>query len=196
MPQPLALWSTWTRLASVPVAFEPPSAGFVLDWTTVARLRDRGATLVTLTHAAGISSTGDPALDARLPLDEPYRIPAATAARIDAAGIAGGRVIAIGTTVVRALEHAALGHGRVRAGDGLATGRIGPETRLRVVDAIVSGTHEPGTSHYELLRAFQGDDALAAVARELDAQEYQTHEFGDFVWLARAEPRYAVVRRA
>jgi len=45
-------------------------------------------------------------------------------------------------------------------------------------------------------RAFQGDDALAAMARELDAQEYQTHEFGDFVWLARAEPRYAVVRRA
>ena len=69
-------------------------------------------------------------------------------------------MIAIGTTVVRALEHAALPHGRVRAGDGIATGRIGPGTRLRVVDAIVSGTHEPGTSHYELLRAFQDDATL------------------------------------
>jgi S-adenosylmethionine:tRNA ribosyltransferase-isomerase len=49
------------RLASVPVAFEPPSAGFVLDWATVQRLRDRGAALATLTHAAGISSTGDAA---------------------------------------------------------------------------------------------------------------------------------------
>jgi len=186
VPQPLALWSTWTRLASVPVAFEPPSAGFVLDWATVQRLRDRGAALVTLTHAAGISSTGDAALDARLPLDEPYRIPAATAAAIEAARIAGGRVIAIGTTVVRALEHAALPHGRVRAGDGIATGRIGAGTRLRVADVIVSGTHEPGTSHYELLRAFQDDDTLAAMARQLEAHHYQTHEFGDFVWLAAA----------
>ena len=186
VPQPLAMWSTWTRIASLPVAFEPPSAGFVLDWATVQRLRDRGAALATLTHAAGISSTGDTALDALLPLDEPYRIPAATAAAIDAARIAGGRVIAIGTTVVRALEHAALPLGRVRAGDGIATGRIGPGTRLRIADAIVSGTHEPGTSHYELLRAFQDDATLWAMASELEAHAYQTHEFGDFVWLTRA----------
>ncbi len=195
VPQPLPLWSTWTRLASVPVAFEPPSAGFVLDWAGVERLRERGATLATLTHAAGISSTGDAALDAMLPLDEPYRIPAGTAARIEAARIAGGRVIAIGTTVVRALEHAARPHGRVRAGDGVATGRLGPSTRLRVVDAILSGTHEPGTSHHQLLRAFQGDDVLAAMARELEAAGYQTHEFGDFVWLA-SRPRAAAARSA
>ena len=195
VPQPLPIWSTWTRLASVPVAFEPPSAGFVLDWAGVVRLRERGATLVTLTHAAGISSTGDPSLDAMLPLDEPYRIPAVTAARIDEARAAGGRVIAIGTTVVRALEHAALPHGRVRAGDGVATQRLGPSTRLRVVDAILSGTHEPGTSHYELLRAFQDDDALSAMAGELDASGYQTHEFGDFVWLADGH-RAAAARSA
>ena len=97
-------------------------------------------------------------------------------------------MIAIGTTVVRALEHAALPHGRVRAGDGIATGRIGPSTCLRVADAIVSGTHEPGTSHYELLRAFRDDATLSAMARELEADGYQTHEFGDFVWLTRAEP--------
>ena len=190
VPQPLAMWSTWTRIASLPVAFEPPSAGFVLDWATVQRLRDRGAALATLTHAAGISSTGDAALDALLPLDEPYRIPAATAAAIEAARIGGGRVIAIGTTVVRALEHAALPHGGVRAGDGIAKGRLGPGTRLRVTDAIVSGTHEPGTSHYELLRAFQDDGTLSAMAGALEAHGYQTHEFGDFVWLTRAVPTY------
>ena len=78
----------------------------------------------------------------------------------------------------------------VRAGDGVATQRLGPTTRLRVVDAILSGTHEPGTSHYELLRAFQGDDVLSSMARELDASGYQTHEFGDFIWLA-AGPRAA-----
>jgi S-adenosylmethionine:tRNA ribosyltransferase-isomerase len=184
VPQPLAMWSTWTRIASLPVAFEPPSAGFVLDWATIQRLRDRGATLATLTHAAGISSTGDAALDARLPFDEPYLIPEATARAIDAARVAGGRVIAVGTTVVRALEHAALPDGRVRAGHGVATGRLGPGTPLRVADVILSGTHEPGTSHFELLRAFQRDERLAAMAAALDAQGYQTHEFGDFVWLA------------
>lgn len=192
VPEPLPLWSTWTRLASVPVAFEPPSAGFVLDWATVERLRVRGATLVTVTHAAGISSTGDSMLDAMLPLDEPYRIPAVTADRVEAARAEGGRVIAIGTTVVRALEQAASGTGRVRAVDGVATGRLGPSTRLRVVDVILSGTHEPGTSHYELLRAFQGDDVLAAMAGELDASGYQTHEFGDFVWLSSRHHEAAV----
>jgi S-adenosylmethionine:tRNA ribosyltransferase-isomerase len=184
--QPLAMWDTWTRLASVAVAFEAPSAGFLLDWATVSRLRERGAAFATLTLAAGISSTGDPALDARLPFDEPYRIPAPTAALIAQTRARGGRVIAVGTTVVRALEDAALATGGVWAGDGLATGRLGPGTRLRVVDAIVSGTHEPGTSHYELLRAFQPDDRLTRMACELEARGYETHEFGDFVWLERA----------
>ena len=71
--------------------------------------------------------------------------------------------------MVRALEHAALPHGRVRAGDGIATGRIGPATPLRVTDAIGPGPREPGTSHYELLRALQDDATLSTVARELEA---------------------------
>ena len=106
------------------------------------------------TLAAGISSTGDPALDARLPLDEPYRIPAATACALRRAKVLGGRVIAIGTTVVRALEHAGARDGVVHAGDGVADQRIGASTELRIVDAILSGTHEPDTSHYQVLRAF------------------------------------------
>ena len=191
VPQPLAMWSTWTRLANVPVAFEPPSAGFVLDWASVRRIVDRGAAFATLTHAAGISSTGDAALDACLPLDEPYRIPAATARAIEVTRRFGGRVIAIGTTVVRALEHAAAADGGVRAGIGVATGRLGPATRLRIVDAIVSGTHEPGTSHYELLRAFADDVRLDAMTRALDRCDYRTHEFGDFVWLQHFRRRAA-----
>jgi S-adenosylmethionine:tRNA ribosyltransferase-isomerase len=191
VPEPLALWSTWTRVASVPVAFEAPSAGFVLDWASLRRILGRGATFATVTHAAGISSTGDAALDARLPLDEPYRIPRATARAIHDARRDGGRVIAIGTTVVRALEHAAVADGRVRSGPGVATGRLGPATRLRVVDAIVSGTHEPGTSHYELLRAFADDDRLVAMARALDMCDYRTLVFGVFVWLPRFDGRAA-----
>ena len=160
VPQPLAIWDTWTRFAGLPVAFEAPSAGFILDWAAIGSLRARGAAFASLTHAAGISSTGDAELDRLLPLDEPYDIPPSTAALIEARRGRGGRVIAIGTTVVRALEDAARADGTVRPGRGTATQRIGPLTPLRCVDAIVSGTHEPGTSHYELLRAFQDDDVL------------------------------------
>jgi len=82
---------------------------------------------------------------------------------------------------VRALEGAATEDGHLRAGEGLAKGRIGPTTHLRVVDAILSGTHEPGTSHYELLRAFLEDSTLQRATEELDNHQYRTHEFGDSV---------------
>ena len=131
LPEPLAIWDTWTRIAGQPVAFEPPSAGFILDWSAIRSLRLRGARFATLTHAAGISSTGDAELDRSLPFDEPYYIPPSTAALIDASG-RRDRVIAIGTTVVRSLEHAARPDGTVQPGYGIATERIGPHTRLRM----------------------------------------------------------------
>ena len=186
LSEPLAIWDTWTRIAGQPVAFEPPSAGFILDWSAIGSLRSRGARFATLTHAAGISSTGDTELDRRLPFDEPYYIPPSTAALIDARG-RRGRVIAIGTTVVRSLEHAARPDGTVQPGYGIATERIGPHTRLRVVDAIVSGMHERGTSHHELLRAFQDDDTLGRMDAEAEAGRYRSHEFGDSVFLTRKQ---------
>jgi S-adenosylmethionine:tRNA ribosyltransferase-isomerase len=148
-------------------------------------MREAGVEFATLTHAAGISSTGDGKLDELLPFDEPYRIPEATAAAIRRARAAGGRVVAVGTTVVRALEHAASAHGLVRSGDGVATQRVGAASRLRVVDAILSGTHEPGTSHYQLLRAFADDATLIRADEELEKHGYRTHEFGDSVLIEK-----------
>ena len=186
VPEPLAIWDTWTCLAGSPVAFEAPSAGFVLDWGMLAAIRARGARFATVTHAAGISSTGDDRLDELLPFDEPYFISAATAALVRRTRVLGGRIIAIGTTVVRAFEHCAREHGRVKEGNGLATLRLGPGSPLRVVDAIVSGMHEWHTSHYELLRALQTDGALEQMLREADERDYQAHEFGDAVLISRA----------
>jgi len=198
VPEPLALWDVWTGVAARPVAFEPPSAGFVLDWTLLRELRSRGAGFATITHAAGLSSTGDAALDARFPLDEAYEISCATAEGIAAARAHGGRVVAIGTTVVRALEHAAArgaAHDdRLPAGPGLATQRIGPATPLRVVDVIVSGTHEPGTSHHALLHAFAGEDVLARADAALEQLGYRTHEFGDSIWLELDAARRQALR--
>ena len=176
------------------MAFEPPSAGFALDWTTVAGWRRRGIGFATLTHAAGISSTGDPDLDARLPFDEPYRIPSRTTAAIAMAKLRGRRVIAVGTTVVRALESAADAGGFVHPGPGVARGRIGPSTRLHVVDAIITGVHRPGEGHYELLRAFVDDALLDRVTAELSEHRYRDHEFGDSVLVERAPKSERVVR--
>jgi S-adenosylmethionine:tRNA ribosyltransferase-isomerase len=178
---PLALWDVWTPIASPPVAFEPPSAGFALDWQMIAAIRAHHIGFATITHAAGISSTGDPQLDRRLPFDEPYDIPRSTALAIERTRAAGGRIVAIGTTVVRALEHSAMDDDTVRAGARVATQRIGPGTPLRVVDAILTGVHERGTSHFELLRAFADDSVLSAAEKELMTHGYRAHEFGDSV---------------
>jgi S-adenosylmethionine:tRNA ribosyltransferase-isomerase len=181
---PLALWDVWTPIAGSPVAFEPPSAGFAIDWRTVAAMRDRRIEFATITLAAGISSTGDPELDARLPFDEPYHVPDTTADAVNRSKAAGRRTVAVGTTVVRALEHAADESGRVRGGDGIATRRIDGTTRLRAADAILSGVHEPATSHYQLLRAFADDDTLQKADALMSALGYRTHEFGDSVLIS------------
>ena len=186
VPMPLALWDVWTTIAGPPVAFEAPSAGFILDWRMQARMASRGVHFAAITHAAGLSSTGDAELDALLPFDEPYRIPASTARMIADAKFQERRIIAIGTSVVRALEHSATTfNGDVPEGERLATQKITSSTRLRVVDAIVSGTHEEGSSHHDLLSAFANAQTLARMELELNEHAFRTHEFGDSIFLEK-----------
>jgi len=185
VPEFLALSDVWTRIAADPIAFEPPSAGFALDWRTLVAWRQRGIGLATLTHAAGLSSTGDRTLDLRLPFDEPYDIPERTAAAIKQTKSKGGRIVAIGTTVVRAIESAASADGSMLAGHGVARERIARGTRLRIVDAILTGVHEPGESHFELLRAFANDTMLDQTYEALLKLGYRTHEFGDSMLIER-----------
>jgi len=190
LPEPLALWDVWTSIAAAPVAHEPPSAGFALNWQLLAAFKERGIEFATLTHAAGISSTGDAELDGKLPFDEPYRIPVATEQAV-AAAMCERRIIAIGTTVVRALEDSAAIYGSVAAGEGIATLRIGADTQLRVVDAVLSGTHEPGASHHDLLHAFADTAVLDRADSALNSAGYRTHEFGDSVLIERDSRRYS-----
>ncbi len=189
MSHALQLWDVWTSIAAQPVAYEPPSAGFALDWQLLAAFAAKGIVFATITHAAGISSTGDAELDRLLPFDEPYRISAATEQVLHRACRENRRVVAVGTTVVRALEHSAARFGAVVAGDGVADQRIGAQTRLRVVDAILSGTHEAGTSHYELLRAFAAESTLSRADIALETEGFRTHEFGDSVLIFAANAR-------
>jgi S-adenosylmethionine:tRNA ribosyltransferase-isomerase len=181
----LPLWAVQTVYAGRPWAFEMPSAGRPLSWEMLLALRARGVRWAALTHAAGLSATGDPAIDAALPLPERYDIPAATVTAIEQAHRGGGRVIAVGTTVVRALEGAAAAHGGLRAGSGTTDLRIGPQFRPRIVDGILSGTHAEGESHFALLGAFASDDLLRDAAVLAEARGFHTHELGDSMLIAR-----------
>ena len=177
---PLSLWNVQTAYSARPWAVELPSAGRPLNWELIDLLKKRGAALAAITHAAGLSSTGDATLDSRLPLPERFDIPAAAAAAVEETRRQGGRVIAVGTSVVRALEGAAdANEGRLKAGPGVTDLHIAERFSLRVVDGLLTGVHEPGTSHFSLLTAFAPQPLLEAAHRHAENHEYLGHEFGD-----------------
>jgi S-adenosylmethionine:tRNA ribosyltransferase-isomerase len=189
--RPLALWQVQTAYAARPWAAEAPSAGLALSWELLLDLRRRGIAIARVTHAAGLSATGDGELDARLPLAERYEVPEETVRAVAAARRRGGRVVAVGTTAVRALEGDARSHrGRLIAGIGTTELRLGPAVRRRVVDGILTGVHDPGTSHFALLESF-APRALLLEAHAFAAERgYLGHEFGDAM-LILGTPRQA-----
>lgn len=177
---PLSLWHVQTGYAARPWAAELPSAGRPLTAEALRDLGRRGVRLATLTHAAGLSSTGDPALDARLPLPERFEIPARAVVAVAEARARGGRVVAAGTSTVRALEgQAALHGGRLVAGSGVTALVVDASHRARVVDGVLTGLHEPGSSHFELLQAFAPDRILREALAHAESVGYLAHEFGD-----------------
>lgn len=176
----LPLWHVQTRYASKPWAMELPSAGRPLRWSLLEALRARSVALATITHAAGLSATGDDSLDAMLPLPERYDIPVETVRAVEATRARGGRVVAIGTSVVRALEGAARANGgTLKAGAGVTDLKLNDASARSVVSAVFSGMHEPGTSHFALLSAFAPPSLLLDAVSEGTREGYLGHEFGD-----------------
>jgi S-adenosylmethionine:tRNA ribosyltransferase-isomerase len=173
MDEELNLWSVQNVYSSRPWAVEMASAGHALDWQLLLRLIRKGIQIVSLTHGAGLSSTGDAGIDGALPLAEKYEIPQATWEAVRRTRIKGGRVITVGTSVVRALESAHLGL------SGFTDVKIGPGYKLQFVDGLLTGTHEMTESHYQLLRAFLSEPLLSEISAHLEEQDYLTHEFGD-----------------
>jgi S-adenosylmethionine:tRNA ribosyltransferase-isomerase len=175
----LELWDFQNVFAGRPWALEIPSAGHVLSWKLLTELGARGVRLARVTHAAGISSTGSTALDRRLPFDERYEMDERAVEAVHRTKEQKGRVIAVGTTVVRALEACHAEHGRLVAGAGEARLRLGPGFRPRVVDGLLSGMHESSTSHFALLQAFASGALLDSALEAAERAEYLQHEFGD-----------------
>lgn len=164
-----------TVFSSVAGSAEMPSAGRPFTHETIQRLHSRGVQVAPLVLHTGVAS-----LDAdEPPYPERYAVPPATADAINRARAAGGRVVAVGTTVVRALETVADGQGWVRAGNGWTDVVVTPERGVRVVDALLTGLHAPRASHLLLLEAFADPRSLAAAYRAALHRKYLWHEFGD-----------------
>jgi S-adenosylmethionine:tRNA ribosyltransferase-isomerase len=173
VPKAWPLDAYQTVFATTPGSAEMPSAGRPFSAELVTRLVSRGVRVAPVTLHTGVSSPErhEP------PYPERYAVSAATA---DLVNHARGRVVAVGTTAVRALETVADEDGTVAPGEGWTGLVVDPETRpLRRVDALITGWHEPQASHLRLLEAAAGPELLAdSYAAALDAG-YLWHEFGD-----------------
>ena len=170
---PLAAYQT--VYANETGSAEMPSAGraFTTDLITALVARGIGITPIVLHAGVGSLETGE------LPTPEPFRVPAATAQRVNATRAYGGRVVAVGTTVVRALETVADVGGVAHPGEGWTEVIITAERGIRVVDGLLTGWHEPAASHLLMLEAVAGRRMLDNAYRAALAGGYLWHEFGD-----------------
>ena len=158
-----------------PGSAEMPSAARPFTESLVTELVTRGIVLAPITLHTGVSSqeAGEP------PYAERFEVPLATSSLVNAAHADGRRVIAVGTTVVRALESTADRAGRSHPGQGWTELVVTPERGVRVVDGLVTGWHEPESSHLAMLEAVAGRDLLDASYAAAVEEGYRWHEFGD-----------------
>lgn len=179
---PLASYQT--VFARTPGSAEMPSAGRPFTADLVTDLVSSGVVVTPVVLHCGVSSpeAHEP------PQAERFAVPPHTAEIVTAARRRSNRVVAVGTTVVRALETVARPDGSVRPGSGWTELVLGPDRPARVVDGLVTGFHEPGASHLLLLEAVAGGDVVRRAYEAALAQRYLWHEFGDSALLLREAP--------
>ena len=171
--RPLSAYQT--VFAEVPGSAEMPSAARPFTADLVTRLLVKGVDLAPILLHCGLSS-----LEAHEPPQpEPFEVPPDTAQRVNAAIRVGGRVIAVGTTCVRALESSAVGPGLVLPSSGLTDLVIDAAYTPRVTTGLLTGWHEPMASHLAMVEAFAGRSLLEASYRAALDAGYLWHEFGD-----------------
>ena len=171
-----------TVYATEPGSAEMPSAGRPFTPELIARLVARGIDMAPVVLHTGVSSLES----GEAPYPERYRVPAWTAERVNLARGLGGRVIAVGTTVVRALESAAGEDGRVSRAAGWTELVIGPERGVRAIDGIVTGFHDRDSSHLRMLEAIADRELLERAYRAAVGAGYLRHEFGDLLLIEPA----------
>ncbi len=175
VPAPVPLDRYQTVYAGPPGSAESPSAGRPFSWELLLALHAQGVERAEIVLHTGLSSFQDDAYDAEHHLYEKrFWVPECTAAAVRDAR----RVVAVGTTVVRALE-TAWRDGAVRAMDGWTDRRVSADALPRAVDALLTGMHEPQASHFELLEAFVRRPLLELAYAQAIERRYLWHEFGD-----------------
>ena len=175
VPREWPLASYQNVYAVEPGSAEMPSAGRPFTTGLMTELVARGVLVAPITLHTGVSSLER----GESPYPERYRVPATTARLVNAVHLWDGRVIAVGTTVVRALETVADEDGTVTDGEGWTSLVVTPERGLRTVDGLLTGWHEPEASHLQILRAAAPDDLLDRSYTEALEHGYLWHEFGD-----------------
>ena len=175
VPREWPLDAYQTVFATEPGSAEMPSAGRPFTHELVTQLVAKGVAVAPITLHTGVSSLER----GEAPYPERYAVPEATARLVDATRWWGGRVIAVGTTVVRALETVADLDGAVTAGEGWTRLVVTPERGIRAVDGLITGWHEPEASHLRLLEAAAGPDLLERSYAAALEHGYLWHEFGD-----------------
>jgi len=175
VPEPVSLEHYQTVYAGVPGSVETPSAGRHLTWELLVGLRHRGVDIADIVLHCGLSSLQDDDTDATKPLiEEWFEVSEPTARLVNAAP----RVVAVGTSVVRALETAASRTG-VLARRGWTDLAITPSSPLRRVDCLLTGLHESPATHLDMLGAFIDEGLLQRAYAEVRDRGYLWHEFGD-----------------
>jgi S-adenosylmethionine:tRNA ribosyltransferase-isomerase len=175
VPEVHALADYQTAYAIEPGSAEMPSAGRPVTPAVLTALVAKGVSVAPIVLHTGVSS---PERGER-PYPERYRVPVPTARLVEATRAWGGRVVAVGTTVVRALETAARPDGSIEPGEGWTALVVTPERGVRAVDGLLTGWHEPEASHLEMLDAVGGRRLIyRSYAAALQAG-YLWHEFGD-----------------
>jgi S-adenosylmethionine:tRNA ribosyltransferase-isomerase len=154
---------------------EMPSAGRAFTPELITRLISRGVQFAPLTLHTGVASLEDD----EPPYEEFYRVPPDTARLVNAARAAGRRVVAVGTTAVRALETVTDDAGTTHPGEGWTPLVVTPERPVRSVSAMLTGLHEPRSSHLAMLEALAGRRHLRVTYGEALREAYLWHEFGD-----------------
>jgi S-adenosylmethionine:tRNA ribosyltransferase-isomerase len=181
VPDHVPLEHYQTVYATVPGSVETPSAGRHLTWELLTRMRGKGVRVADIVLHCTISSMQDDDVDARKPLiEEWFRVGQQEAEVINSAH----RVIAVGTTVIRALESTVDARGVVQAAAGWTDLVIRSDSRLRAVDGLLTGLHEPPATHLDILRAVVDADLLERAYAEVREREYLWHEFGDAMLIA------------
>jgi S-adenosylmethionine:tRNA ribosyltransferase-isomerase len=183
-----------TVYARTPGAVAAPTAGLHFDETMLGELRARGIALAFVTLHVG-AGTFQPVRSARIEEhvmhSERYAVPAETVAAIERARAAGGRVVAVGTTSLRALESAAVS-GRLLAGSGETRLFITPGYRFRVVERLLTNFHLPRSTLLMLVAAFAGLDLVLRAYRHAVEQRYRFFSYGDAMLIDRAAAPVAV----